>query len=273
MYRFHALLLLLNIAWVPIGLLADSPAPPEPYLLESADGSLRFVMLPWYEYSLEVDNQIYKQSGLYNADDATTPLWTIDWYSFSVYLSDGSYLVRPGGWAGSFREPAVTFYKGGIVIREVTIRELVKDESSVIETVSHFFWRRGTTFYPSKNYYEIETSERARYLFDITTGEALGVERATLPIIAAYITTTQRKRQEVIGLRRCLNPLALATPSDPGSDAGFFGYLAVDAAQEKVQRENYTRVQRLAGISVPFQNLKSARQLAKGRRGEISVKN
>ena len=193
--------------------------------------------------------------------------------SISVYLSDdGRYLVRPGGWAGSFREPAVTFYKDGIVIREVTIRELVKDESSVIETVSHFFWRRGTTFYPSKNYYEIETSERARYLFDITTGEALGVERATLPIIAAYITTTQRKRQEVIGLRRCLNPLALATPSDPGSDAGFFGYLAVDAAQEKVQRENYKSVQRLAGISVPFQNLNSARQLAKRKDGEVKFR-
>ena len=108
MYRFHALLLLLNIAWVPTSLLADSPAPPEPYLLESADGSLRFVMLPWYEYSLEVDNQIYKQSGLYNADDATTPLWTIDWYSFSVYLSDdGRYLVRPGGGSpGSWSNPS-----------------------------------------------------------------------------------------------------------------------------------------------------------------------
>ena len=53
----------------------------------------------------------------------TIVLQDVFYFDFSMGIDDdGRYLVRPGGWAGSFREPAVVFYKDGIVIREVTIR-------------------------------------------------------------------------------------------------------------------------------------------------------
>jgi hypothetical protein len=59
---------------------------PEPYLLESNDGLLHFAMLP-AGYSLAKDGELYSYSGLYRAGEKT-PLWTIDWYSFDVHLSD-----------------------------------------------------------------------------------------------------------------------------------------------------------------------------------------
>ena len=255
-YRSQALLLLSVLAWLPVSSFAYMYVEPEPFLLESADGDLRFVPFQ-HEPPLVLGDQVYRKSGLYKADDATNPLWTVElkWWDGSVYLSDdGQYLVNFGG--------GVAFYKNGVAMREIKSHTLIENE------LSNFFksewddsWSLGEAFYPNKNYFEIETEESAKFLFDITTGKLLGVERVILPNIAATITTTRGESREVVGLRQCLNALFWDL------DASFVGFLGTDAAREGTQSEDQISLQSAMGTSAPFTELVSAKQIDTQKEG------
>ena len=116
------------LAAVAIGspALADEPARPRSYMQIIAGGKYVFVMIaPW---AAEEDarpfneetaagireiRRLYTRSGLYRADNATEPLWTVDWYAYEVEAaSDGVYLIRHGPWANFSRDGSARVQTG-----------------------------------------------------------------------------------------------------------------------------------------------------------------
>ena len=152
---------------------ADSEAMPEDFQVELPDGKHVMVMLPTYKYARkdEALRKTYPQSGLYSKDKPRQPLWTIDWYAFTVYVSsDLQHLVRMGPWARSPKNLAVSFYKNGKLLREYRIDQLVADPLSLPHSVSHFRWKKKVSFDSEKNRFTIETLAGKTYVFDATTG-------------------------------------------------------------------------------------------------------
>lgn len=104
---------------------ADKPAPPSTYKITSPNEQYVFVMIApltleqelsyWIESKqkqiLEV-RSIYSASGMYRNNGSKDPLWTVDWFSYSVEIAnDGSHLVRPGPWARKLEDDAIHFMK------------------------------------------------------------------------------------------------------------------------------------------------------------------
>ncbi len=115
---------------------------------------------------------MYKQSGLYRNDGSTTPLWVVDWYSFEVYpSSDGKHLVRMGPWASSTAQMALSFYRNGQEMKEYRISDLIRDESKLQHSVSHFFWRSELQFYDEKGLLFLKTRDDQTYRFSVETGQ------------------------------------------------------------------------------------------------------
>lgn len=157
--------------------LADTPAPPRDYAKETEDGQYVFVMLAPPDRRVSKDPEIrktYKESGLYRNDGSVTPLWTVYWYSFTVYpSSDSQHIVRMGPWASSVDQLALAFYKNGREMKIYLIRDLVKDQSKLKHTVSHFFWQKESKYNDKEGTILIKTHDDQTYLFSVKTGEIL----------------------------------------------------------------------------------------------------
>jgi len=157
--------------------LGDTPAPPRDYTKMTENGEYVFVMLAppekWVQKDLGL-RKTYKESGLYKNDGSTTPLWTVYWYSFSVYpSSDGKHVIRMGPWATSVDDLALAFYENGKPLKQYLIKDLVKDQLKLRYTVSHFFWNSGSRFNDKEGTMSLTTADGQTYLFSVKTGEIL----------------------------------------------------------------------------------------------------
>ena len=145
---------------------------------------------PFSKESIDI-LEAYSQSGLYQNNGSTNPLWTVDWYAYDVKpLSDAVHLVRPGPWASAYNDPAVSFYKNGSLLRTHTVNELVADPKSLPHSVSHFEWRKETKLDDDKKRYRIVTLSGERYRFNVTTGRikaAFKPRHAVLAIVLLVI--------------------------------------------------------------------------------------
>jgi hypothetical protein len=181
-FRFllTALLFIPSVTW------ADRARPPYDYVTNVSGGKYVFVMLANSGFSpfdigapddvgvIDSDKEIrktYKNSGLYLANQIL-PLWTVPWYSFTVYpASDGDHLVRIGPWASSVEQLAVSFYSKGVEIKKYLIRDLVKDQSRLHYTVSHFFWMSEHHYDEKTQLFHLKTVDGVIYKFSTMTGE------------------------------------------------------------------------------------------------------
>lgn len=155
---------------------ADSPAPPQDFKKLSENQEYVFVMLaPGEGAQRDLDiRRIYRQSGLYQNDGTSTSLWTVDWYAFEVFpSSDGEHLVRMGPWASSTEQLAVAFYQNGKEITRYQIKDLVRDESKLMHTVSHFFWRSELSYDDKQTVLLLKTIDNQTYRFSAATGQIL----------------------------------------------------------------------------------------------------
>ncbi len=157
--------------------LADTPAPPRDYTEVTENGEYIFVMLAppekWIQKNPEL-RKTYKESGLYKNDGSTTPLWTVYWYSFSVYpSSDGKHVVRMGPWATSVDNLALAFYENGKPLKQYLIKDLVKNQLKLRHTVSHFFWKSELRFNDKEETIFLTTTDGQTYLFSVKTGEII----------------------------------------------------------------------------------------------------
>ncbi len=171
---------------------ADSPAPPYDFKKVTENKKYVFVMLEPDEVMLKPDEvmlepdewaeqdpkirKIYKQSGLYKNDGSSTPLWTVDWYAFEVFpCSDGEHLIQMGPWASSTDQLAISFHENGKIINEYQIKDLIKDESKIMHTVSHFFWMSELKYDDKHTVLFLKTEDNQAYTFSAITGEILPI--------------------------------------------------------------------------------------------------
>lgn len=173
------------LAYLPADSSADSPAPPCSYVVEAEGGQFVFVMLApmTLDYELSFCNeengskirdirQKYSASGLYSMWDATTPVWTVDWYAHSVLpFSDGIHLVREGPWAMSGRSEGVSFFASGELLRTYSVSDLVFATWLMPRSVSHFRWRKETSVGDDSLTYRLVTLHGERIVFNARTGD------------------------------------------------------------------------------------------------------
>lgn len=168
-----------------IGVFADSIAPPCSYKVAANKGTAIFVMLSEQDYACagragdraeesKALREKYRSSGLYPDDKSTTPLWTVDWFSYEVLLSpDGRYVVRMGPWASNLSDEAFTFFADGKEVKKYIISDLIKNSDALQRTVSHFTWLRNKYINDTNDSFEAETLDGGRFTFDLKTGEIL----------------------------------------------------------------------------------------------------
>lgn len=165
---------------------ADSPATLCSYSEPTGDKQHVFVML-----ATKTDNEClsqgearrsevvllrekYDRSGLYRINDPKNPLWTVEWYSFKVFLSpDGKYLVRQGPWASTENNEAASFFADGVLLKSYQVKDIVNSVKDLPHSVSHFHWARDWKMNSANNTFEIETLENQRIVFDLTNGQIL----------------------------------------------------------------------------------------------------
>lgn len=170
---------------------ADSPTLKYSYEKE-VNGNSIFIMLG--EHIENSNNESianrYSESGLYNYDDISNPVWTIDFYAEenSIYISDDrQYLVRRGPMPeiGSLEQLAVSFYKNGELLKSYNISSFVRQEKRLPTTTSHFGWVKKYSIKNNKLY--IITTNWKFFTIDITTGEMKGVID-TYPVPTSYFS-------------------------------------------------------------------------------------
>jgi hypothetical protein len=157
---------------------ADSIAPPKDYKVVTENSEFVFIMLVpeqsvrWATLNPDIRNT-YSKSGLYRNDGSNTPLWTIDWYAYSVMpVSDGIHMIRSGPWASSMDDLAFAFYRNGQELKSYKVKDQVKREWLLPRSVSHFTWRDKVEYQESKgNLYVSTLGVGHSYNFSITTGE------------------------------------------------------------------------------------------------------
>jgi hypothetical protein len=173
----------LIILMMPQSVAADSPAPPRDYTVVTEGGEFIFVMLAregLSEYNqvgfIRRDEEIrrkYRQSGLYRNDGSTTPLWTVDWYSFKVEVaSDGRHLAKHGPWAQGYSELALAFYEDGREIARYRVEQLVTIPffPFLPHSKSHYEWLKTSEYDDKQGVLEIETMSGEKYTFNIAGG-------------------------------------------------------------------------------------------------------
>lgn len=167
----------------PAGVLADTPATQCSYSVRLDEAKLVFVMIATKEDNeclsqgpekLKAATAIrkrYKTSGLYS-DNKSEPLWTVDWFSYQVFLSsNGKYLVRTGPWATKGADEAISFFSDGKLIRSYDVSDIVRNISALPHSVSHFEWEKHLDINPLKTTLEVTTLEGGRLTFNLLDGK------------------------------------------------------------------------------------------------------
>jgi hypothetical protein len=237
-----SILILSTFLALPLAAMADSEAPPRDYVKETPNGKYVFVMLApelWSRFgSNSTIRQKYTQSGLYRNDGSTTPLWTVNWYSFAVFPgSDGVHLVQMGPWASDIEQLAVAFHKNGALLKAYRIKDLVRDESKLNYTVSHFFWRTSLDYDDKKGLLFLKTTDGTNYRFSVKTGEIESPRQAMTPSGAASEETASDKAPEKVILREPVRVTARLTKAEaPTKEVG--GHYEFDVTFKRTALKN-----------------------------------
>ena len=164
-----SLLLFILTITIQAGLRADEPLP-QPEVKEVWSPNKKFCAVmdpkPMTTTIFRVEN-----------DGKRTKSWAMKgWFRVAHLADDGEHLVVGNGGINLLLlnvtkdEPIIEFFKRGELIKTVTLGELLKDQSSLKRTVSHYLW--GNYLGLDENgYYVVETVEGRKLLFDVTTGK------------------------------------------------------------------------------------------------------
>jgi hypothetical protein len=166
-----SLLLLILTITIQATLLADTPLPP-PAMKEVWSPNKQFcaVMDP-----KPMTTTIYRVEG----EGKRNKQWAMQgWFRVAHLADDGEHLVVGHGGINLLPlnvtkdEPMIDFFKRGERIKTVTLGELLKDQSSLKRTVSHYLWGSYLGL-DEKGHYAVETVEGRKLVFDVTTGKPL----------------------------------------------------------------------------------------------------
>lgn len=111
--------------------------------------------------------------------DKRIKLWQMHGWQRSAFVADdGRHLVI--GYAGLNlltlkhlkNQPMAYFVREGEVIGVAALDQLVPDQSKLARTASHFMWG-GCGGFDKSGHFVIETFDKRRHTFDVTTGQEL----------------------------------------------------------------------------------------------------
>ena len=162
------LLLLCSIPFLGSAIIYDQEIAPYTYTIYSSNQEYCFKM---ESDSSGVAYQIKNTRCKYE-------IWkTHGWYSFQTFITnDGSYLIRLGNWprgdSPSVKDLAIAFYEKGKLIKSYSTRDLIKNDSLVVVSISHYRFMKdeqNLTGY----YFYLTTIDEILYKFDVRTGEIL----------------------------------------------------------------------------------------------------
>jgi hypothetical protein len=129
-------------------LRADTPVAPFAFVAPSWSGMYYFEMIP-PQWNAAKDGLLDNGHGVaYQLlrDGSRKELWrTAGWYSGRVFLAEGGvFLVRLepviDGHHVSQGDLALAFYKNGVLMKQYSTADLVRNPEKVVSTVSHYYW-------------------------------------------------------------------------------------------------------------------------------------
>jgi hypothetical protein len=180
---------------------ADMPRRSDPLVTVSASGRCFFTILPphWNNHG-EVTREPFGVAYELRDDGSLNELWRVKgWYSFRCFLSDdGRYLVRLNDWPVGHKlskeDAAIAFYDRGKLLRQFSTADLVKDETKVHPSASHYEWffrpkelaedfpgPEAPQYADPTNTFCLTTVDGITYTFDATKGEITASRRNPLP--------------------------------------------------------------------------------------------
>ncbi len=169
--------------------IADSPAPPYPWVITSAGGKYLFKMVPAKQREEDgesvVEREAFGVAFKITEDGKFEEIWqTNGWYTFGGFLSeDGRYFIRFGPWASDKKKHtdlAIAFYDQGALLMEYQVRELIKQPDMLEYSVSHYEWRPAIQTEPDgfqDGIFHLVMIDKTTYDFDYKTGKIISSGR------------------------------------------------------------------------------------------------
>lgn len=181
--KFYALVIACSLALAPFA-HGDMPAAPHQYVSVSPRlGWFYFTMIPEQHPELSSRDRFLNPDGFGIAyelqrDGSSKELWrTSGWYSFEVYLSlDGEDLVAMGPWnelpGPKTADVALKIFHRGVLVKQYTVLELVRDRTKLKRSVSHYSWQGEAPYasFDTMDSFSVKTCDGLKYDFDPKTG-------------------------------------------------------------------------------------------------------
>lgn len=135
-----------------------------------------------------VDRPAFGIASEITLDGDLKELWRTDgWYAFQGFLSnDGRYFVRMGPWASdqeNHTDLAVAFYDRGKLLKQYQVKDLIRRESMLEYSVSHYRWRpsqqskpTGFTQVSGEEAFHLVMIDKTIYVFELSTGKIISTE-------------------------------------------------------------------------------------------------
>ena len=166
------IILVLGISSVLSASNYDKETPPYTYVISSENGRFTFKMFA------EGKGIIYEVTD----DECNKEIWKVEgWYAFKTFITnDGQYLVRIGNWQKGVKpsndDLAIAFYNKNKLIKSYSTRELIKDDSLVPISVSHYEFMKELPHLDGFHII-ITTVDGITYKIDVTTGIILSADK------------------------------------------------------------------------------------------------
>ena len=176
--KMAALIAIFTVFMTMPGLLfSDSPASNMPHKVYSADKQFYVDMIPqdgWGGYG-NGKGTVYQVL----PDGQAKELWSVPFFAADIVLTnDGKYLIAFGPWATSTEDLALSFYGEGKELKKYAVKDLIRDESRLQRSVSHFFWRsyekpalKGLS--EDQNKFTLTLIDGTTCVFDLSNGDLL----------------------------------------------------------------------------------------------------
>ena len=155
-----------------------------------------------------------------------------------------------GPWASDIEDLAVSFYRDGQELKAHRIRDLVRDESKLEHTVSHFFWRSSLRYDDKKGLLFLKTKDSRSYRFSVKTGD-IEQEAGGRDSGGAQTAGNTGEREERVILREPVHVVARITKQHPATRE-ISGSCELDVTVQQGE-EKYSRSTWLTGMNTAGQ--------------------
>ncbi|MBI2993528.1 MAG: ankyrin repeat domain-containing protein [Gammaproteobacteria bacterium] len=242
---------LVMFAVLAVAIAADDTEPEHgdsSAVLESPDKQHRLMVLA-PEHGVVIDGVSYTTSGVYRKGPRAEPLYGLHGHSrISAITDDGQYAVLSGAKSVSFVGPGL--------YREFVAEELYEDISVVpnLLDTDWYPWIKNIKFDDRGRRYYLETLEDRLFIFDMTTGEILGISAAVRPAFSVDVVRDDGTSDRLSHFRKCGSAFSLFEETKSDSNVAVTGFVEEKSGDGQVTGhvvaipfEEITKVERVGG--------------------------